>query len=101
MPPQGESTGVAMEDGVLLAHVLSRRESRNTTQLFEDYEKLRRADIDALYKETVWRWSMGSTSPGWLKTVMMEWVTWLVVKIMNLRKSHFARDVRELKLPMP
>ncbi|KAK5998226.1 FAD-dependent urate hydroxylase-like protein [Cladobotryum mycophilum] len=98
MPPQGESTGVAIEDGVLLAHVLTRRTSRTVLQLFSDYEKLRRADIDATYKETMARWNM-PVPPGWMSGFVMEWLTWGYVKFMNLRADHFGRDVRKLALP--
>ncbi|KHN97901.1 salicylate hydroxylase [Metarhizium album ARSEF 1941] len=41
MPPQGEGTGVAIEDGVLLACVLSRRATRDIPTMFRDYETLR------------------------------------------------------------
>lgn len=63
MPPQGESTGVAIEDGVLLAHVLSRRNSRSVDQLLADYEKLRRQDINGIYKSSMARWR-SSGPPG-------------------------------------
>ena len=58
MPPQGESTGVAIEDGVLLAHVLSRRDTgRSVPQMLADYEALRRADVEALHKTSMARWN--------------------------------------------
>ena len=57
MPPQGESTGVCIEDAVLFAHVLSRRETRSVAQMMADYESLRRADINKLHNETMFRWN--------------------------------------------
>ena len=98
MPPQGESTGVAIEDGVLLAHVLTRRATRTIPQLFADYETLRRTDIDQFYRDTMARWN-APASRGWLGGVVVEWITWGVIKFMNYRHHYFGRDVRERKLP--
>ena len=98
MPPQGESTGVAIEDGVLLAKVLSRRGERSVPAMFADYEALRRADIDKLYKESNARWNSAAYN-GWLNELMVEWFTWLYVKFMNWRPAYFGRDVRTLDLP--
>ena len=98
MPPQGESTGVAIEDGVLLAHVLSRKDTRTVAQLLGDYEKLRRKDIETLYKSTMQRFQMkGPTS--WLGLIMWDWMAWAVVTWTNWSSDHFGRDVRKLKLP--
>lgn len=98
MPPQGESTGVAIEDGILLAHVLSRRGTRSVARLFADYDKLRRDDINATYNSSMARWG-GGGPPGWLTTLFMEWVDWGVISYLNYSSDHFARDVRELRLP--
>jgi len=99
MPPQGESTGVAIEDGVLLAHVLSRRGTRTPQQLVADYERLRRADIDKLFAESTARWNAATAATSWLASVLMDWVSWAVVGVMNWRTDHFARDVRSFVLP--
>ncbi|KAK4120527.1 FAD/NAD(P)-binding domain-containing protein [Parathielavia appendiculata] len=99
MPPQGESTGVAIEDAVLLAHVFSRRDRRSIPQMFADYEVLRRPVIQKTYQETLFRWEkVGDKS--WFKTVVMDWLTTGVIWFMNSwSKDSFGRDVRELELP--
>ncbi len=98
MPPQGESTGVAIEDGVLLAHVLSRRDGRSVPRMIADYEALRRADVAALHKTSMARWKSPAPA-GWVGRIMMEWMAWLVVSYLNWTSDHFARDVRNLPLP--
>ncbi|PNY23981.1 Salicylate hydroxylase [Tolypocladium capitatum] len=98
MPPQGEGTGVAIEDGVLLAHVLTRRATRTIPQLFADYETLRRADIEQTYRDTMARWN-APVPNGWLSGVVLEWITWGYIKFMNYRPDYFGRDVRERELP--
>ncbi len=100
MPPQGESTGVAIEDAVLLAHVISRRDTRSVAQMFADYEVLRRPVIKKAYDECMFRWSkVGDKS--WLGTVVMDFLTLLVVWGMNKwSKDSFGRDVRTLDLPV-
>ncbi|KAK3943298.1 FAD/NAD(P)-binding domain-containing protein [Diplogelasinospora grovesii] len=101
MPPQGESTGIAIEDGVLIAHVFQRHTTRSVAQMFHDYERLRRGTIDRLYRETVSRWAGAvQNDGGWFMTIVMEFLTVIVLALMNMRKrADFAGDVGKLKLP--
>ncbi len=101
MPPQGESTGIAIEDAVLLSRVVARHDSRSVAQIFGDYEKLRRAHIEKVYRETVSMWANAAREDGgWLGSIILEWATWLVVGLMNyLKKDHFDGDVAKLELP--
>ncbi|KAK1765844.1 FAD/NAD(P)-binding domain-containing protein [Phialemonium atrogriseum] len=101
MPPQGESTGVAIEDGVLIARILQRHTERSIPQLFDDYEKLRRAPIDKLYKESVWRWdNAAKDDSGWLHAVFNDWMITAVLAFMDFNQSdYFANDVENLQLP--
>jgi 2-polyprenyl-6-methoxyphenol hydroxylase-like FAD-dependent oxidoreductase len=103
MPPQGESTGLAIEDGVLLAHVLSRLETRSVDQLLADYEALRRQTVDAAWKEADWRWKgAAKADAGWFSTFLMEafMSSGFIVNRMNAKASkHFASDVDLLELP--
>ncbi|KAK3898629.1 hypothetical protein C8A05DRAFT_18828 [Staphylotrichum tortipilum] len=99
MPPQGESTGVAIEDAMLLARVVSRRDERSVGQILGDYEALRRPVIKKTYDEAVFRWGqVGDKS--WLGTVAMEWFSALYIWAMNRwSRDSFGRDVRTLELP--
>ena len=101
MPPQGESTGVSIEDGVLAAHVFQRHATRTVAQLFADYESLRRKEIEKLYRDTTWRWQNAAThDAGWLWSIFMEWMTVGFVWFMKWKQSdYFASDVAKLKLP--
>ncbi|CVL06464.1 related to salicylate hydroxylase [Fusarium proliferatum] len=99
MPPQGESTGIAIEDGVLFAHVLSEGISRGIPYVMEAYETLRRDDITKLHSETMFRWNTGSSS-SWLWSITMEFATWVYLLLANYRQEdYFKRDVRSFKLP--
>lgn len=99
MPPQGESTGIAIEDGVLFAHVLSEGISRGIPYVMEAYETLRRDDITKLHSETMFRWNTGSSS-SWLWSITMEFATWVYLLLANYRQEdYFKRDVRRFKLP--
>jgi hypothetical protein len=104
MPPQGESAGIAIEDGVLIAHVLTRLATRSVNLLVADYEMLRRTSIDAAWKEANWRWQgVAKADAGWWSTFLMETLmsSGLVVNWMNAKaKKHFAGDVELLQLPL-
>ncbi|EXL91309.1 hypothetical protein NOF04DRAFT_18083 [Fusarium oxysporum II5] len=99
MPPQGESTGIAIEDGVLFGHVLSEGISTGVPYVMEAYEALRRHGIKKLHAETMFRWNAGSSS-SWLWSIVMEFATWAYLLLSNYRqKDYFERDVRSFKLP--
>ena len=102
MPPQGESTGLALEDAILFAHIFSRRTTRPIPQLFADYEVLRRGDINKHYNNAVW--SMQHAFAGkksWWMDMVEEWITGWVLLVKRWRQgSHFGGDVNELALPV-
>jgi len=56
MPPQGESTGIVFEDGVLFARCISRWVEKNDgtpiKEAFNAYERLRRQRIDIAFDES-------------------------------------------------
>ena len=95
MPPQGESTGLAIEDGVLLARVLSSSSEISIQRAFQVYEKTRRPRIDAAYKEAVFRWE-GVKDRSWLVQKLLEWLMWAILwyKI-DAIESSVSYDVRK------
>ncbi|KAI1327974.1 hypothetical protein F5Y16DRAFT_370263 [Xylariaceae sp. FL0255] len=100
MPPQGESTGLAIEDGVLLAHVFSRRETRTVEQLFTDFEALRKPVIDTHYNNATWAMEHGFGKRSWFGTIVFEWAVWVYLLLRRWgQEKHFAGDVRDLELP--
>jgi 2-polyprenyl-6-methoxyphenol hydroxylase-like FAD-dependent oxidoreductase len=100
MVPQGESTGLAIEDGILLARVLERRGDRTVEQLFSDYEAVRKAPIDKHYSDADWMMNHGVTQRSWLMSILSEWMTWAFLSFRKWRQEeHFAGDVRKLELP--
>ncbi|GAB7326350.1 hypothetical protein MBLNU13_g10387t3 [Cladosporium sp. NU13] len=101
MPPQGESTGIAIEDGILLAHVLSRNASRSVEQLFCDYESVRRIDIEKHYKGAEKLGKMVTSRPPGVRGLIMDLFT-MVFLFFKKRSGtdHFKTDVRKIQLPV-
>lgn len=100
MPPQGESTGIAIEDGVLIAQILSRSASRSVEQLFSDYESVRRADIEKHYKAAEKMGKMVTSKPPGLRGLIMDLITMVFMFVKKRTASnHFKGDVRSVKLP--
>ena len=121
MPPQGESTGFAIEDAILFAHVLSKasgkpnhpdeqetqtqksdefpsndRTPTKITDLFASYTALRQPTISRAFKEAEWRWETGKES-GWLVFQLKLWMTpWFIWWTQERREEEWAKDVREL-----
>ncbi|KAF1950384.1 FAD/NAD(P)-binding domain-containing protein [Byssothecium circinans] len=113
MPPQGESTGIVFEDGVLFARCLGRwMERRDLTlgdsgmgkgegdggvppvkEAFEAYERLRRPRIEAAFEE-----SKGVVrtvnDAGWFgHRIKMNVVPWYLWWTRGYRERHFVEDV--------
>jgi len=95
MPPQGESTGLAIEDSVLFARVLEAFPDSPVSRVFEVYERTRRPRIDVAYKDALARWERVKDK-NWLMQKLEEWLTWafLWFKADAFQKS-FSYDVRQ------
>ncbi|PSN65367.1 FAD/NAD(P)-binding domain-containing protein [Corynespora cassiicola Philippines] len=104
MPPQGESTGIVFEDGVLFARCLARwmekggSEKAPVKEAFDAYEALRRERIDIAFDESQ---SVVRTvnDAGWLghkiKTNVIPWYLWWTK---GYREKHFIEDVTACEL---
>jgi 2-polyprenyl-6-methoxyphenol hydroxylase-like FAD-dependent oxidoreductase len=101
MPPQGESTSIAIEDGVLIARILSQHTTKPVEQLFSDFASVRRADIDKRYKAAEKMSKMVSSKPPGVRGLLMDLVTmvWLFIK-KRQRTDILKSDVRSIALPV-
>ncbi|KAF2200809.1 FAD/NAD(P)-binding domain-containing protein [Delitschia confertaspora ATCC 74209] len=105
MPPQGESTGIVFEDGVLFSRCIARWMEKGgekggmpVREAFEAYEKLRRGRIDAAFEESQ---SVVKTvrDAGWLgHIVKMRIVPWYLWWTRAEREGHFVEDVTRKEL---
>ncbi|KAG9664495.1 FAD/NAD(P)-binding domain-containing protein, partial [Aureobasidium melanogenum] len=96
MPPQGEATGIVLEDTVLFARCLARQQELGTgsfSDAFAAYERLRRDRINAAFKESG---AVVKTvqDAGWLghkiKCFVVPWFLWFTS---GKREKHFTEDV--------
>ncbi|KAF1945403.1 FAD/NAD(P)-binding domain-containing protein [Clathrospora elynae] len=99
MPPQGESTGIVFEDGVLFSRCLARwmvtrrEEGVPVKEAFDAYENLRRARIDVAFDESL---SVVKTvqDTTWLgHKIKMNVVPWYLWWTRGYREKHFVEDV--------
>lgn len=98
MPPQGESTGFAIEDAVLISRVFEHFQQEDLSRIFEVYENTRRARINPAYKEAVFRWGMVKDK-SWFGQKVIEWMTpaFLWFKS-NAFEASVTYDIRTEKL---
>jgi salicylate hydroxylase len=98
MPPQGESTGIALEDTVVFTRLIGLYPKYEMSVLFAQYEKLRRSRVDAAYKDASFRWETVKDS-GWfahkLKCMLVPWFLWFTE---NKRAESFEEDTNALYL---
>jgi 2-polyprenyl-6-methoxyphenol hydroxylase-like FAD-dependent oxidoreductase len=99
MPPQGESTGFAIEDTILLARILHEAApSTPIEDVFARFERNRRKRIDDAYDEAAFRWETAKDA-GLIKTVAKEWVTGAFLWWTKAQRDEgFAFDVRTVEL---
>ncbi len=95
MPPQGESTGLAIEDSVLFARVVETFLDTPIQKAFQVYEKTRRPRIDTAYKEAVMRWE-NVKDRSWFFQKVIEWMMWVFLWYkMGDFESSMSYDVRK------
>ncbi|KAF2709911.1 FAD/NAD(P)-binding domain-containing protein [Pleomassaria siparia CBS 279.74] len=98
MPAQGESVGLALEDVVLLSRILEQDQDVPVQKLFQHYDTLRRTRINAAVEEANFGFET-IKDRGWAATVLMEWLTWIVLAWRASRKEkEFEFDVRDIEL---
>jgi salicylate hydroxylase len=104
MPPQGESTGIVFEDGVLFARCLAkwvedrRGEGVPVKEAFDAYEKLRRARIDTAFDESQSVVKTVQDTPWWGHKIKMNVVPWYLWWTRGYREKHFVEDVTTCEL---
>lgn len=74
MPPQGESTGYALEDAILFARAVQRDLDKGINAAFDTYERTRRDHIDKAYDESAFGWETQKDS-GWIVFLLRSWLT--------------------------
>ena len=95
MPPQGESTGFAIEDAVLISRVFERFPQGDISRIFKVYENTRRARIDKAYKEAVFRWSQISDK-SWFMQKATEWgASWFLWLKRDEFEASVTYDIQE------
>ena len=92
MPPQGESTGICIEDAVIFSRALMHHNEKDLMSIFAAYERIRRPSIDEAYDQAVKRWEVVKDS-GWLvyqiKNFITPWFLWWTAKA---REEEFSQD---------
>ena len=92
MPPQGESTGLCIEDAIVFSRALMKHKEHDLSSIFAAYEKVRRPHIDEAYDSAVRRWEVVKNS-GWLayqiKNMVTPWFVWWTAKA---REQEYAQD---------
>jgi salicylate hydroxylase len=107
MPPQGESTGIVFEDGVLFSRCLARwmlkcerseqisggGDQPPVKEAFDAYEKLRRARIDTAFDESQSVVKTVQDTPWLGHKIKMNVVPWYLWWTRGYREKHFVEDV--------
>jgi salicylate hydroxylase len=99
MPPQGDSTGLAFEDGALLAKVFSLHgNTRSVEDIFTIFSRTRQPRIDAAYRTAEMRWEKVKDSYC-LTSKLKEFLTWAFLWWKRGQyEKEFRYDVREEEL---
>ncbi|KAF1845694.1 FAD/NAD(P)-binding domain-containing protein [Cucurbitaria berberidis CBS 394.84] len=104
MPPQGESTGIVFEDGVLFSRCLAKwMQTRRDNgvpvkEAFDAYQKLRRARIDTAFNESQSVVKTVQDTPWLGHKIKMNVVPWYLWWTRSYRDKHFVEDVTTCEL---
>lgn len=98
MPPQGESTGICIEDAIAFSRFLMHHRNQPVGAILAMYEKYRRPKIDVEVEKSIRRWE-SVKDKGWLahKLFMLitPWYLWWTAK---RRDEEFAEDLSSLEV---
>lgn len=96
MAPQGESTGICIEDAIIFSRALSQHQTKSLPAIFSAYEAFRRDYIEAAAKQAAQRWE-NVKDKGWLfyqiLCFLTPWVLWWSAKT---REKEFSEDYSDL-----
>ena len=97
MPPQGESTGICIEDAVALSRAMMQHETKPVASIFRAYETFRRPQTDKAVREATWRFETVKDK-GWLVYQLIirstSWFLWWTAK---KREKELSEDVSEME----
>jgi 2-polyprenyl-6-methoxyphenol hydroxylase-like FAD-dependent oxidoreductase len=98
MPPQGESTGYALEDAILFARVLAVEFNNGLDDAFATYEKVRRERINKAYDEATFGWETQKDC-GWFTFLLRTWLTTVFLWwTADARQRRYSEDVATMDL---
>lgn len=93
MPPQGESTGICIEDGIALSRAMIHHQTKPLRSIFEAYEAFRRPQTDAAVKEANWRWETAKDKGWWVYQLIVRSTSWFLWWTAKKREEEFCGDV--------
>lgn len=92
MPPQGESTGICIEDAILFSRAMLQHSTGDILKVLNAFEKIRRPAIETACAQAMQRWETVKDSGAvvyWLKKFLTPWFLWWTAKA---REEEFAMD---------
>lgn len=96
MPPQGESTGICIEDAIVLSRAMVHWREHDIAAILTTYERVRQPKVDKAHAEAVQRWD-NVKDKGWLKHQLMLWATpWFLWFTQSTREADLAEDLTTL-----
>ena len=101
MPPRDESAAYALDDAILFARILARYRLEPLPEVFDAYERLRRATVNHAFKESHRMWTR-NRDMGMLKSRLKEWIMPFYLRSHRFeRKEAWEFDATTLTLPTP
>lgn len=101
MPPQGESTGICIEDAVALSRAMIQHDTKPVASIFRAYENFRRPHTDRVVKEAIWRFETVKDK-GWLMyQLIVRSTSWFLWWTAEKRKKELSEDFSEMEFEIP
>ena len=98
MPPQGESTGYALEDAILFARAMATKVDTGLGDVFDTYQKVRRGRINKAYDEAAFGWETQKDC-GWFTFLLQTWFTTAFLWwTSTARQKRYSEDVGMMNL---
>ena len=98
MPPQGESTGICIEDAIVFSRIMMQHTTKSVPSVMKAYERFRHPHTDKAVREATWRWGTAKDQ-SWLKyQLIIRSTSWYLWWTARAREAEFAEDLSELEM---
>ena len=98
MPPQGESTGIYIEDAIVFGRIMMQHTTKPIPSIMKAYERFRHPHTDKAVTEATFRWSTAKNQSRLTYQLIVWSTSWYLWWTAKAREAELAKDFSKLEI---